>query len=508
MEKKLVVDVNQHEIRVALMENDDLVEIFIEPRGQERLVGNIYKGRVENILPVMQAAFVDVGLSRNAFLYAGDISTEDSDLEFEEEDGEPKNVPEIQNLLKKGQEIMVQVLKQQGGTKGVRVTTHITLPGRNIVLMPTVDHIGVSRRITDEKERERLKGIISRQKPKGMGVIVRTAGANVSEDEFAHDIQFLYRMWERIKSKASYLMAPRMIHAEESLIFRTVRDIFTDDVDKFIINDNDYYQRVLTVVGITQPDMADRVEFYPNGDCIFEDFNIESKITKALQKKIWLKSGSYLVIDEAEALTAIDVNTGKYTGDRDLQETILKTNIEAAKEIAKQLRLRDIGGIIIIDFIDMEIEENRAKVVEELTAALKNDRTKTNVLGMTDLGLVEMTRKKLRRTLSAMVTATCPYCGGNGRVLSIPEMAMSLRREIAHIVRICEQDSFIAEVSTELAKYILAKNAAQEAILPKYTGKHFYLTENKFARWGEIKIEPVVDTRFLLKLGRDAESFF
>ncbi len=403
---------------------------------------------------------------------------------------------------------MVQVLKQQGGTKGVRVTTHITLPGRNVVLMPTVEHIGVSRRISDDEDRDRLKKMIARIKPEGMGVIVRTAGERATEEDYAQEIRFLYRMWERIKAKAEYLNAPRLIHSEESLLFRITRDYFTDDVGRFIINDEDQYQRVLADVNIMQPDMSDRVIYYDKNDCIFDAYNIESKINKALQRRIWLKSGSYLVIDEAEALTAIDVNTGKYTGDHDLQETILKTNLEAAREIARQLRLRDIGGIIIIDFIDMESEENKSRVVNELVGELKKDRTKTNVIGMTELGLVEMTRKKLRKTLSATVMTSCPCCGGTGRVISAASSAMRLRREVVRLVESTEQTAFIAEIPCDLMKYILAKNMANEAILPKYDGIRFYMTGNRFAQPGEIKLEPIIDMRSIVKLGGEAQSFY
>ena len=403
MKKEIIADVNPHEARVALLEDGELAEIQVEFRGNERLVGNIYKGRVENILPGMQAAFVDIGLEKNAFLYAGDIMADKSDFEFQGNrtnvDRELKNA-NIKYLLKPNQEIMVQILKQPGGTKGARVTTHITLPGRMIVLMPTVDHVGVSRRIGDEAERERLKGIIEKHKPEGMGIIVRTAAVGCTEEKLAEEVNFLARLWGRIQDRAEFVSAPRLIHAEETLLFRTVRDMFTEDVERFVISDKDYYEKVLAVAEITTPALAQRVEYFSKPDNIFDLYNIEPKIEKALAKKVWLDNGVYLYIEETEALTVIDVNTGKYVGEDDLQETIVNTNIEAAKEIARQLRLRDIGGMIVIDFVDMEGEENEAKVLQALEEALKADRTKTNVVGFTGLGLVEMTRKKVRRKLS------------------------------------------------------------------------------------------------------------
>jgi len=511
MKKQFIADVNMHEVRVALLEDDDLAEIFIEPHGQERLVGNIYKGKVENVLPGMQAAFIDVGLNKNAFLYVGDIVSQNTRDDFLFDDTEEKiecEDPRISDLLKKDQEIMVQVIKQQGGTKGVRVTTNITLPGRNIVFMPTVEHIGVSRKIVCEEERERLRNAVIPFVPKGAGVIVRTAAAKANIEELAAEIKLLEAKWFRIKENERTLNAPRLIHSEENLLFRTVRDQFDEETDRFLINDFGFYQKVLNAVNIIQPELADRVCYFDKPDPIFDYFNIESKIEKALQRKIWLKSGAYLIIDETEALTAVDVNTGKFIGDRNLQETILKTNLEAAREIARQLRLRDIGGIIIIDFIDMADDENKKLVVKELTEALKKDRTKTNVIGMTELGLVEMTRKKMRRKISAFLDRTCPCCGGKGRVYSLSNMAMKLRREIIRLVNNSDTPAFLVETGTELVEYILEKNTNNEAILPHFEGRHFYITENKLSHPHDIKVEQLIDTRSLIKLGKDAQNFF
>lgn len=492
MIKKLIADVNPHEVRVALTEDGNLAEIHIETRGKERLVGNIYKGKTANILPGMQAAFVDIGLGKNAFLYAGDILPDESDFEFEtqEKQSVKKNleIPNIKDILKPGQEILVQVLKQPGGTKGARITTHITLPGRLIVFMPTVEHVGVSRRIADENQRLRLKELACAIKPEHMGVIIRTAAQNAADEEIKKEIKLYSRLWERIADKAKILTAPRLIHAEENLLFRTVRDIFTEDVSEFIINDEDYYQKILALVNIISPHMASRLKFYKEKDNIFDKYNIEDKLNKALQRKVWLKNGCYLVIDEAEALTAIDVNTGKYIGEDDFQQTALNANIEAAHEIARQLRLRDISGIIIIDFIDMESEENKRIVVEELEKALENDRTKSNVKGMTQLGLVEMTRKKMRRKLSTLTERTCPVCGGSGKVHNLDNMAMRLRREV---IRTADRDSnasYLASVPADLAEYVIAKNNQQQAILPKFERARFYIIPSKEADLSQITV--------------------
>ena len=461
MYKKIVADINPFEARIALLENDQLVEIHVERRGRERLVGNIYKGRVANVLPGMQAAFVDIGQERNAFLYAGDILADTSDFEFEQKAEYPNLRPtSIEEMVQEGQEIMVQVLKQPGGTKGARITTHVTLPGRMLVLMPTVNHVGVSRRIENEGERHRLKEIMERIKPEDMGIIVRTAAVGKGEEDFIGEVRFLERLWRRINKKSEILRAPRLIHAEESLVFRTVRDMFTTDVDEFVINNREYYDKVTAVAGIIAPYMKDRVRLYKGGTSIFDEYGIQARIDKALEKKVWMKNGAYIIIDETEALTVVDVNTGKFVGDNNLQETILKVNIEASKEIARQLRLRDISGIIVIDFIDMEVEGNKLKVMEALEQALAKDRTKTNVLGITSLGLVEMTRKKVRRKLSSLVTRTCPYCGGSGLVNSEETTSMNIRRLIFRQVENSNIKEYLIEVNPSVAKYIERKNAA------------------------------------------------
>ena len=325
MGKEIVVDINPYQTRVVLMDNGSPSEIYIEQRGKERLVGNIYKGRVQNVLPGMQAAFVDVGLERNAFLYAGDVLPDSSDFQFGEAPELHQEVPNIKDIVKPGQEILVQVLKEPVGTKGVRVTTHITLPGRTLVLMPMVNYIGVSRRIEDERERARLKETISKVKPDNMGVIVRTAALDKSIEEFEADMRFLTRLWERIQKKSQMLTAPRLIHGEEPLVFRTIRDLFTPDIDRLTINDREFYEKVQVVAGIISPALKDRVVLQDELPDRFDALGLEGAIDKALCRKVWIKNGAYIIIDQTEALTTIDVNTGKYVGTDNLQETITAT---------------------------------------------------------------------------------------------------------------------------------------------------------------------------------------
>jgi len=509
MNKKIIADINSFEARIALLENDKLVEIHVERRGKERLVGNIYKGRVANVLPGMQAAFVDIGLDRNAFLYAGDILADTSDFEFGQAKSEAPNLKcgKIEDMVKEGQEIVVQVLKQPGGTKGARITTHVTLPGRMMVLMPTVNHVGVSRRIEDEEERARLKVIMEGIKPNNMGLIVRTAAVGKNPEDFENEISFLSRLWERIMSRSEYLRAPRLLHAEESLVFRTVRDLFTADVSEFVINDHEYFDKVVAVAGIIAPHLKERVRLYTEGINIFDDFGIQARIDKALEKKVWMKNGAYIIIDETEALTVVDVNTGKFVGESNLQETILSVNIEAAKEIARQLRLRDISGIIIIDFIDMEVEGNKPKVVEALEEALLSDRTKTNVLGITGLGLVEMTRKKVRKKLSGLVKRTCPYCGGSGLVDSEETTAMNVRRLILRQTASSDIKEYLIEVSPHVAKIIEQKDAAGMPILPRVEGVKLYIMANEAMHIADYKVSEIASQKEREKLLGKARVF-
>lgn len=417
--KEIVIDVKSENTSVALLEDKELAELYVEKHNNQSIVGNIYKGKVENVLPGMQAAFVNIGIEKNVFLYVKDAIPNTYFGEDEESEYADKfNNVSISDFLKVGQEITVQVVKEPISTKGARVTTHITLPGRFIVLMPTVEYTGISRRIENEQERDRLKELAGQLKPENMGIIIRTAAEGCTEEELKEDIHFLSKLWENIKQQQQNGPVPRIIHKDINIVYRTVRDMFTNDIDRFIINQKDEYDKLVQVVGLLSKDLAKRVEYFDKDYEIFEYFDIKSKISKLLTRKVWLKSGGYLIIDQTEALTVVDVNTGKFVGSIDLKDTVLKTNVEAAREIAKQLRLRDIGGIIIIDFIDMHEKQHEEVVLEALKNSLKKDRTKSNVLGITHLGLVEMTRKKVRKRIDSAFLSPCPHCNGEGKILA------------------------------------------------------------------------------------------
>lgn len=437
MNNEIIINVSREEIRVALLENGQVVELYIDRKKEEGIVGNIYKGRVAKVLPGMQASFIDIGLEKAAFLYATDVSNTmeeyvrfmDEDIEFT--DGKRKRTATpIEDLLQEGQEIFVQVSKEPIGMKGARVTSYLTLPGRYLVFMPGVDHIGVSRRIKDEDERKRLREIISKLKRPGSGYIVRTVSEGKPEEEFSSDMKFLEILWQNIEKKKERQSAPCLIHSDLDIIFRVVRDLFTSEIKRLVIDSQEEYLKVKDFVETYLPSLSDRIELYDKEEPIFDLYGIEIEIEKALKRKIWLKSGGYIVIDEVEALTAIDVNTGRYVGKKSLEETILKTNLEAAKEIAYQLRLRNIGGIIIVDFIDMEKEENRKRVYTTFQEALAEDKARINIFQISPLGLIEMTRKRVRRSLSRCLCYPCPYCEGDSYIKSPLTICYEIFNEI------------------------------------------------------------------------------
>jgi len=428
--KEIIVDVGVVENRVALMEDGELAEIYIERPCSERMVGNIYRGKVSSVLPGMQAAFIDIGYEKNAFLYAGDIVSKKDYSDDEEDSEQYVKDYNIADLIKPGQELTVQVIKEPIGSKGPRVTTNITIPGRHLVLLPDAEYTGVSRRIENESERNKLRKIAEKLKPDGMGLIVRTASEGLEEENFVQDLEFLIKLWDSIKKKEQSGPVPRCMHKDLSLVYRTVRDLFTYDVDKFVINNRKQYEKVLELVEMISPKLKARVEYFSKDYDIFEYYHIETGIKRALSRKVWLKCGGYLIIDRTEALTVIDVNTGKFVGGNNLEDTVLRTNMDAAGEIARQIRLRDIGGIIIIDFIDMHVHEHQQMVLDELKRCLKKDRTKTAVVDMTGLGLIEMTRKKVRQDLSTVFHIDCPYCDGTGKILSPETVARNVEKEL------------------------------------------------------------------------------
>lgn len=427
MPNELIINTTLGETRVSRLENGSVAEFYVERAHEADIVGNIYKGKVVRVLPGMQAAFVDIGLARTAFLHVSDFSAGDDIAEGIIEAA--KKSP-IQDVLKEGREILVQVAKEPIGTKGARLTSFVSLPGRYLVYMPTVDHIGISRRIDDAKERERLREIVSKLKPKDGGFIVRTASEGVSLKELKADINFLTKLWGEIEEKSKKAKAPSLVHADLDVVLRVVRDMFTVDIEKLVVDSKVEFDRIRKFVEKFMPGLKNRVEFYDSEEPIFDKYGIEVEITRALGQKVWLKSGGYIIVEQTEALTAIDVNTGKFVGKRDLEDTILRTNLEAVREIVYQLKLRNIGGIIVIDFIDMNKHANRSKVFSALKEALKSDRTRTTITKISELGLVEMTRKRTRDDLRNMLTDPCPYCDGKGYLKSPTTVCYEIFREI------------------------------------------------------------------------------
>src|SRR5512147_38644 len=445
MSSEIIVNAGREETRGALLENGLVTEIYIDRKKDRGIAGNVYKGRVMKVLPGMQAAFVDIGLEKSAFLYVGDVfdSTseytpmmDDEGLELEVETKRKRtHSNQIEDLLKEGQEILVQVSKEPISTKGARVTTYISIPGRYLVMMPGVNHIGVSRRIENGEERKRLREIVSRLRRQNTGYIIRTASQGRSEEDFIADIEFLGRLWDNIQKKKERTSAPALMHNELDLVFRIIRDVFTRDVDKMVIDSEEEYQRVREFVNSYIPQLARRVKPFEGDDPIFDHYGVEIAISRALGRKVWLKSGGYIIIDQTEALSAIDVNTGRYVGKRTLEDTILKTNVEAVREIAYQLRLRNIGGIIILDFIDMEREDNRRKVYSALQEALSSDKAKTTISHISPIGLIEMTRKRIRESLGRTLCESCPYCDGKGFVKSPRTLCYEIFRKITKMAR-------------------------------------------------------------------------
>jgi ribonuclease G len=438
--------VKDYETRVALIENGIVSELYIERTAERSIAGNIYKGRVVRVLPGMQAAFVDIDLDKAAFLYVSDVLdnldeiekmmvnsedvNEDEGPQLETTERAWLELPLIEDRLQEGQEVLVQVAKEPLGSKGARITSHISIPGRHLVLMPTMDHIGISRRIEDETERLRLRELLMQIKPPKYGFIARTAAEGVESDKIKAEMDFMLRLWQNIQRNSEHSPVPSLLYQELDIILRAVRDLFTQEVDKLVVDSQDEYEKILKFVDTFMPSLKVDVKLYDGSEPICDAYGIEMEIQRVLGKKVWLKSGGYIVIEATEALTAIDVNTGRYVGKRNLEETIVKTNLEALKEIAYQLRLRNIGGIIIIDFIDMEKEAHREKVFNKLKDALKKDKSKTNILKMSELGLIEMTRKRTKESINRGLREPCFYCDGEGYLKSTVTMCYEIFREI------------------------------------------------------------------------------
>jgi ribonuclease G len=544
MSKEMIISSNAHETRVALLEDDQVAEIFIERERQRGVVGNVYKGRVSKVLPGMQSAFVDLGLERDGFLYVTDVvaTFEEFDrLETDEDDppspsamaghappshsgsgqapaaaGAPGSSsstgnalvtpsgahvrvssggrgnggrrdrergpePKIEDLLKEGQEIIVQVAKEPLGTKGARLTSHATMPGRFLVFMPTVDHVGVSRKIDSREERSRLRGIVREfREQTGFtgGLIIRTAASGRPKEDIVSDLSYFHRVWTEVRQKAESSRAPAVVYQEQSLVAKLLRDLLTDDYSAIRIDNALEYRRVLELIERIMPSLAPKVKLYEKEFPIFEEYGVQAEIDRALRSKVWLKSGGSIVINQTEALVAIDVNTGRYVGKKTagrLEDTILKTNLEAVKEIVRQIRLRDLGGIIVLDFIDMEEKKNRLKVFQTVEQELRKDRSPSKALQVSDFGLVIITRKRVKQSLERVLTEPCPYCAGSAVIKSSSTICYEILSEVKKISGDLNGQSLILRVNPDIARALRDEERAVFKDLKQSLGREIAL---------------------------------
>jgi ribonuclease G len=477
MNKEMIVSSNGHETRVAILEDDQLAEIFVERERNRGVVGNVYKGRVSKVLPGMQSSFIDIGLERDGFLYVSDVISNLDDLEGDDdvdargrEDGEKERGEKgrdrddrqpdakIEELLKEGQDVVVQVAKEPLGTKGARLTCHVTLPGRFLVFMPTVDHIGISRKIATREERGRLRGIVKEfrdQHSFGGGVIIRTAAEGRTKEDILADLHYFHKIWVEMRQKSEGRRAPAVVYQEPSLVNKLLRDLLTDDYTAIRIDDRREHERIVEFIGRIMPSLAPRVKLYDKEYPIFEEYGVQAELDKALRSKVWLKSGGSIVINQTEALVAIDVNTGRYVGKKTagrLEDTILKTNLEAAREIVRQIRLRDLGGIIVLDFIDMEEKKNRQKVFQAVEQELRRDRAPSKAVQVSDFGLIVITRKRVKQSLERVLTEPCPYCSGSGVIKSSSTICYEILAEVKKLNMDLNGHGVVLRVNPDIAR--------------------------------------------------------
>lgn len=470
MSVELLINVTPSETRVAAVENGMLQELHVERQSANGIVGNIYLGKVSRVLPGMQAAFVDIGMEKAAFLHASDIITYDD--EKDQITSNSNTARDIKELVREGQKIIVQVVKDPLGTKGARLTTDITLPSRYLVFMPDAKHVGISQRIENDKERHRLKRIVEAHYEEGEGgYIVRTAAEGAGEEELAQDAVFLKRLWQKIIKRKKKTRNQAVLYEDLNLAFRTIRDFVSDDLERVRIDSKLMYGELVAFTEEFMPEMTSKLEYYPGERPIFDLFDVEAEIKRALDKKVELKSGGYLVIDQTEAMTTIDVNTGAFVGHRSLEDTIFNTNSEATQAIARQLRLRNLGGIIIIDFIDMDSSDHQRRVLHSLELALAKDKAKTKINGFSTLGLVEMTRKRTRESLEHVLCGTCPACNGRGYVKTVETICAELLREIVRVNRAYNADKFVVYASPAVAESLVNDEYHNLAELEVFIGK-------------------------------------
>jgi ribonuclease G len=501
MTKEMIISSNGHETRVAILEDDQLAEIFVERERNRGVVGNVYKGRVSKVLPGMQSSFIDIGLERDGFLYVSDVISNLDEFDGADDEVEPKSAaadgaekergdkdreksrdkgqPEakIEELLKEGQDVVVQVAKEPLGTKGARLTGHVTLPGRFLVFMPTVDHIGISRKIATRDERTRLRGIVKEFRDQhhfGGGVIIRTAAENRTKEDILADLNYFHKIWNEMRQKSEGRRAPAVIYQEPSLVNKLLRDLLTDDYTAIRIDDPREHERILEFIGRIMPSLSPRVKLYDKDYPIFEEYGVQAELDKALRSKVWLKSGGSIVVNQTEALVAIDVNTGRYVGKKSagrLEDTILKTNLEAVKEIVRQIRLRDLGGIIVLDFIDMEDKKNRQKVYQAIEQELKRDRAPSKALQVSDFGLIVITRKRVKQSLERVLTEPCPYCSGSGTIKSSSTICYEILAEVKKVGAELDGHGVVLRVNPDIARALKEEEIAVLRDLRQVLGK-------------------------------------
>src|SRR6059036_839710 len=506
MTKEMIISINGHETMVAILEDDLVAELFVERERLRGVVGNVYKGRVSKVLPGMQSSFIDVGLERDGFLYVADVidtldefdklAGDDDDEKIDAVKGRDREgstgspspraesrgdrerpQPKIDELLKEGQEIIVQVVKEPLGTKGARLTSHVTMPGRFLVFMPTVDHVGVSRKIESRDERSRLRGIVREfREAHGFtgGVIIRTAASGRPKEDIIGDLEAFHKIWTQMRQRNESSRAPAVLFQEQSIVSRLLRDLLTEDFQAIRIDNGQEYQRVVELVERIMPNLAPKVKLYSKPFPIFDEYGVQSEIDKALKSKVWLKSGGSIVINQTEALVAIDVNTGRYVGKKSsgrLEDTIIKTNLEAVKEIVRQIRLRDLGGIIVLDLIDMEDRKNRQKVLQAVELELKKDRSPSKALQVSDFGLIIITRKRVKQSLERVMTEPCPYCAGSGVIKSSSTICYEILNEVKKVGPDLNGHRLLLRVNPDIARALKEEESAVVKDLKQSTGK-------------------------------------
>jgi ribonuclease G len=459
LKREILISGAQRETRVAILEDDRLVELLVDRPELQRSVGNIYRGRVEAVLPGIQADFVDIGTEKSAFLHASDLIEPDEDEEEDEDNGNGRKrgkLPNIQDHVKRGETILVQVTKEPISTKGPRVTTQISLPGRFLVYMPHASKVGVSRKIENREERSRLRKMMSGILPKDSGgVIVRTVAEDITVDDLERELNSLLALWKKIKRKAHFVRPPALVQREASLTSGIIRDLFSEKVDRLIVDRPELHDEIRKYMEEVDPELLDRLSLYTDPVPLFDKHDIENEIASLYKRRVDLPTGGYVLIELTEALVSIDVNTGRYTGKKDPEKTILRTNIEAAREIARQLRLRDVGGIIVIDFIDMDTQGNRDKVLQELRTHLGRDRARTRAFEVSELGLIEMTRQRVRPSLWHSMTNPCPSCNGTGRVFRPEVVVGRLERTLRRVAHGARERQIAVRLHPEVALFLL-----------------------------------------------------